>query len=148
MSGLGVHVLRLMRLVVGLHGRIIRRSTRELVRRQHEIADLALLILELAHARELRGSQEIRSANSILELPSPQVAAELVLEGADREARTRQRVLCGGRRVFPLDLESRLTLDRGEHLAVADTVAQIVGVAVEERRADHALEDLILEPRP
>ena len=58
----GVMYLRLMALVVGLHGRIVDvGGGLELLGRQHEVAHLALLVLELGQALQLGRGEEIRA---------------------------------------------------------------------------------------
>src|SRR5947207_6082026 len=135
-----------MSLVVGLYGGIVDAGGGlEALRRQHEVAHLALLPLELGEARALCRREKFRGADPALELCAPRLGAQVPLVVGERDAGLGERAFGGLRGKLAADLEGRLLLHRLAQRLGTHPVAEALRALIDQRLADHALEHLVLE---
>ena len=124
----GRHVVGLVRIVIGLDGRLIGRRLGGILRgRQREPGELALLARECAQAGELGGGHETRAVEGHVELAQLHVAPEQRLDFRDRAAlrvqhRERMRLV-----EFAVHLESRDLRHVLEQRLIADSIAELIG---------------------
>src|SRR5438105_13735004 len=144
--GLRGHVLRLVSLVVGLHGGIVDAGGGlEALHRQHEVAHLALLPLELGEPRALSRREKSRGADAALELGAPRLGAQVPLVVGERDAGLGEHAFGGLRGKLAADLEGRLLLHRLAQRLGTHPVAETLRALSDQRLADHAFEHLVLE---
>ena len=144
--GLRGHVLRLVSLVVGLdRGSVDAGGGLEALHRQHEVAHLALLPLELGEPRALCGCEKFRGADAALELCAPRLGAQVPLVVGERDAGLGEHAFGGLRGKLAADLERRLLLHRLAQRLGTHPVAETLRALSDQRLADHAFEHLVLE---
>src|SRR5207302_4555624 len=87
---------------VGLHGGIVDAGGGlEALHRQHEVAHLALLPLELGEPRALSRREKFRGADAALELGAPRLGAQVPLVVGERDAGLGEHAFGGLRGNWP-----------------------------------------------
>ena len=142
------HVLRFVRVVVGLDRRIVRsRLGCELGGRNGEPGDLTLLAREAPQARKFRGRDETRRVDGALHLTQLRIVTNHVLDLRDRAA-LRLEHGEGVREIpFAVHLQLRDAGHLREELLVGHPIPEVVGAGDERLGVDVLIEHVALQVR-